>query len=244
MDLFYYGSQDVPLPLGRGASRPRSRLHGEAAVYCESCSAPVPEGDLQGGRAAELFGLILCETCRMKASAEERIELYFCDRCQVSVPVYRVDTGEALAGDGRILCVACRERRTPAARFMRIGALAALLLALLTLGLLLGAEPRDSGGPAPAAVVPMVRAVLRSELADLGLAGRSAVVFEGLQDLDERVRMTRESKNLAVAHFADMQVEFTRLLADISGRLDLLEAEAARFDGDVDALLAGTGPLR
>ena len=244
MDLFYYGSQDVPLPLGRGGDRTNGRSRGEAPVYCESCSAPVPEGEVKGGRATEMFGLILCETCRMKASAEERIELYFCDRCQVSVPVYRVDTGEALAGDGRILCISCREKSTRGGRFVRAGVLALLFFALLSLGLMFAPDGMDAAAPPSPDVGALVRSALDSELGDLGIPERSAVLLDGLEGLDTALAAARESRAAAMAGLSDAQGSYLRLSSAFDDRMTVLEAEAARFDRQVESLLIEVGPKR
>ena len=60
MDLFYYGSQDVPPP--RRGDREGPALG--RSLFCESCTLPVSSDDLRSGRAYEVFGLVLCATCR------------------------------------------------------------------------------------------------------------------------------------------------------------------------------------
>ena len=57
MDLFYYGSQDIPPPLGRGTT---PRLRGPSASgHCEACNAAVAAGDVGKGRAKIVYGLLL-----------------------------------------------------------------------------------------------------------------------------------------------------------------------------------------
>ena len=128
MDLFYYGSQDIPPPLGASGHR---RGESEGGV-CEACNAPVTPEELAEGKASEIYGVVLCAACggEDEAPLENRVELYFCDRCHVSVPVYRVDTGEALSGDGRILCLDCRAgpHRRSVSRHLVVATVALLLI--------------------------------------------------------------------------------------------------------------------
>lgn len=223
MDLFFYGSQDVPPPPHPRCERLPRRGDGTPAV-CESCSAPVAPDDLRDGRATEIYGLVLCETCRLKARAEERVELYFCDRCQVSVPVYRVDTGEALAGDGRILCLDCRRR--PNRRLSTV-VVVVLLFAAFAFGAWLG---RDRG--ASAAGPDPVELRWRRELLDrVERAGRRlpeieelesrveqlAAIRRGLADYGESARVTSETLDLARTVLEETRTDFLRRVEQFEG---------------------------
>jgi len=228
VDLFYYGSQDIPPPLGASGPRREESGPGDAERVCEACSAPVSSADLAEGRASEIYGVVLCAGCGGgdEARPEDRVELYFCDRCHVSVPVCRVDTGEALAGDGRILCLDCRAG--PRRRSLpRILVVATVSLLLVGAGLLLAP---GLGGRRPAA--PDQSDLLRSlqdqleKLTDLlseRPSGREmADAIRGLQGFestaDERVRRFEEAHRLLLRMRGDFDLGMRRSEGD-TGRL-------------------------
>jgi hypothetical protein len=187
--------------------------------------------DLESGRALEVYGLVLCENCRQRARAEDRVELYFCDRCHVSVPVYRVDTGEALAGDGRILCLECRSRSS-----RRASTLAVVGLALLSLvgGAWVGMSRNHGTGAEESAETAARREVLakidrilqvlpdletvRAERDALRETENSLRVLSGQsEEIRERLATARET-------LLKTRVEFLRRIEILSGEtLDLLE---------------------
>ena len=232
MGLFYYGSQDTPLP-HRGVGR-RSRT--DRSQICESCQTVVPAADIRAGRATEIFGLVLCESCRMRRRADERIELYFCDHCHVSVPVFRVDTGEALAGDGRILCLDCRGRRSRSGR-RRWGV---ALVALLISGGIFAAEVSRRGPAAPEKSIPNPGSAWIEQL-DRHL--------ESLPDPEEAEMLTVSFKDLS-ADLIDLGREWAaireslshhnlalhRLRDDIGLRMDVLQAETESLGRDLHSL--------
>lgn len=239
MDLFYYGSQDVP-PLPGDSPRPAGRLT-EPAV-CESCSAPVPPAELAEGRAAERFGLVLCPACRRSPRAEERISLYFCDRCHVSVPVYRVDTGEAVAGDGRILCVACR--RQPRRR--RSGALlAGAALLCLAGGVAAGLAARGDreAAPPPVRTAEWLSRLERAVEALTPLSSAEAdsvAVAELALGLDDLARRSAE----AGACLSEARESLLRIRAEMVLRKDRFGGAAGDLLGKVDELLEAAEAAR
>jgi len=239
VDLFYYGSQDVPLPLEGGRRIPSRLRKSGARAFCESCNSPVDPADLKRGRAFEIFGLVLCETCRMKARAEERIELYFCDRCQVSVPVCRVDTGEALAGDGRILCLDCRRLDNGPGLLLRLLIPLCLVAAIVLSSLLLPEllKSPDLVRAREPDLAFLLRSALGRELAAAfadhrseKLGGRIAR-FSGVQDAVVAAR------DRALRELADNYTSLMRLNGNFEDRMQLLEAEAAELHLKLDALL-------
>lgn len=242
MDLFYYGSQDVPLPLGGdGKSPSRARPRGEPAV-CESCSAPVTALDLESGRATEEFGLVLCERCRLRARAEERVELYFCDRCQVSVPVFRVDTGEALAGDGRLLCLSCREREQSGGppRWMMISA----IVLVLAVGLAL---IPDGNEEIVRHVAPNPRALaltedLRREILNASPVSELQAVGAGLRRVVEELDRLKERRVEALDSVARMNEVFRDLEQDLSPHVQLIQDESAALERDLKRLISEPPP--
>ncbi len=246
MDLFYYGSQDVPLPLMGGPGIPARLKRSGAQVYCENCSAAVDAADLKGGRASEIFGLVLCETCRMKARAEERIELYFCDRCQVSVPVCRVDTGEALAGDGRILCLECRQRRSAGFRMVRLLPVLLVLIAVVAGVLLLtGRGPKPSEAVAPRLEIGSVLdSALLSGFADLGEVPSAAGVSDRLSRLDLALSELVASRDAIIAELAEQQAALRELGTQFDERMSVLEHESASLHQELDRLIAEPAPVR
>lgn len=245
MDLFYDGSQDVPLRFRGGSGLEGTFDASGDPTFCESCNALIPASDMARGAATQVYGLALCETCRMKTRAEERIELYFCDRCHVSVPVYRVDTGEALGGDGRILCLGCRERETrkgvwpaTAVTVALIGILAALLFwqwrvkpdgpagrAVKSVG--------EVVGPGEALVArPYVSNVARGEL-----SRRLDELAGVLNDLEARRDEAHKSLTQASGAIRRSRDEF-------SLRMDLLESETRSLSEEIARALDRSMPRR
>jgi hypothetical protein len=231
VDLFYYGSQDFPPPHRGGRDAP---AHGRE-LFCESCTSSVSADDLRSGRASEVFGLVLCGTCRETPDAEERVELYFCDRCHVSVPVYRVDTGEALSGDGRILCLSCRERATRS--LLPYLALVGALLLLSAGAWLLYRPipgPENTETPPGASVKSRLLERLDEEFARWSPDDAFREVPDEATGGSEALRVERdrvlERLEQAQTHFIQTRSEFGR-------RMDLLEGEGEALHHDVDSLL-------
>jgi len=242
VDLFYYGSQDVPLPLGGdGRSPSRARPRGEPAV-CESCSAPVTALDLEKGLATEEFGLVLCERCRLRARAEERVELYFCDRCQVSVPVFRVDTGEALAGDGRLLCLSCREREQSVGppRWAMISAIVLVLAVGVALIPGRGEEVVRHVAPNPRAVA--LTEDLRREILNASPVSELEAVGAGLRRVVEELDLLRDLRIEALQSVTRMNEIFRDLERDLGPHVQLLDEEAAALGRDLERLVSEPRP--
>ena len=238
MDLFYNGSQDVPLPLEGGRGIPSRLRKSGARAFCESCSSPVDPADLKRGRASEIFGLILCETCRMRARAEERIELYFCDRCQVSVPVCRVDTGEALAGDGRILCLDCRRKGNGPSLLIRL-LLPLVLVGAIVFGSLVLPElvrtPDLVRAPEPD-FGRLLRTVLSRELAAAFTDGRSDALDRRISEFSSALERLTDSRDLAIGLVSDNSAKLLNLKQTFDGRTDRFEREFAGLNRKLEEL--------
>ncbi len=239
MDLCYYGSQDVPLPLEGGRGIPSRLRRSGARAFCEACSSPVDPVDLKRGRASEIFGLILCETCRMKARAEERIELYFCDRCQVSVPVCRVDTGEALAGDGRILCLDCRRTGDGPRLLLRLLIPLCLVAGIVLSSLLL---PEVVGRPELVRarepdLALLLRSALGRELAAAFADDRSGELNGRIARFSGMLKEVSAARDLALQELEDNYSSLMRLKGRFEERMQLLEVEAAQLHQKLDVLL-------
>jgi hypothetical protein len=221
VDLFYDGSADVPLPFEDGAGPADRGRHSDAPCFCESCSAPVTAEDLARGAATEVYGLTLCEACRVRSRAEDRVELYFCDRCQVSVPVYRVDTGEALSGDGRILCVACREEahRT---RWAAAAVVAVLLLALGMAGVLLTRPPVV---PAPAAPAGNAAEELLAGRVEVERGARLAELTTKVETAIGRIEALEAARDDIDSKLAAAADLLRRTREEFGTRMDVLEGE-------------------
>jgi hypothetical protein len=239
VDLFYYGSQDVPLPLEGGRGIPSRLRKTGAKAFCESCSSPVDPADLKRGRASEIFGLVLCETCRMKARAEERIELYFCDHCQVSVPVCRVDTGEALAGDGRILCLDCRRKGNGSSILLRLLLPLVLVAAIVFSGLVL---PELIGSPdlvrAPEPDFGLLlRTALGRELTAAFTDDRSEVLDGRIDRFAAELEELAIVRDLALDEVSENSAGLIRLVDTFKHRMLLLETEMVQMHRKLDELV-------
>jgi hypothetical protein len=229
VQLFYYGTQDVPVPPRRARPSPfRSR-----SFLCESCRSAVTGEEIERGTASEVFGLVLCGQCRHRFEGDDRVELYFCGECGVSVPLFRVETGEAVEGDGRILCLPCRAaRRRP--RRWRV----ATLLAAGFLAFAWALRPPPPGPPVgpgsarlieellptiPEGAIPRERmAWIESRIAELSAA------CSGLEQLRGRVLAAVEEANvgflLGQEDFHGRADELEGLLLELTRRLEELES--------------------
>ncbi len=226
MDLFYYGSQDVPVPLRR-ARRP---ARGGRPFRCESCREAVAPEALEKGEAVEVFGLVLCARCRAGPSAEGRVELYFCDRCQVSVPVFGVESGEALEGDGRVLCLSCREARVKPRRRLTI----ALVVAGILGGFLLA---RDEPVTAPRkGAVEILREVLAAEAEGDAVRDRLDALSRRLTGLAGTLDSLRESRDGALTLLTEGQAELLSMRGEFARRLEDLLAGLGGLVASLDSL--------
>jgi hypothetical protein len=242
LDLFYYGSQDIPPRLGGGRDPREGNGEDSTDRVCEACSRPVLPDDLREGRASEIYGVVLCATCGGEdADSEERVELYFCDRCHVSVPVYRVDTGEALAGDGRILCLNCRGR----SHISRLPRLAIVFSVLLVIGVA-GAFVLDAVLPsrAPAEGHDAALEALDAKLTGLNRVladppGPSDVdgILSGMDDLEDAARSRLLGLERARTSLDRLRAEFDRRMEDLDGNAGALHQQ-------VDDLMREADPDR
>jgi hypothetical protein len=241
LDLFYYGSQDIPPRLGGGRDPRESGGEDSTNRLCEACSRPVGPDDLREGRASEIYGVVLCSTCGGEgAHSEDRVELYFCDRCHVSVPVYRVDTGEALSGDGRILCLNCRGR-APRSRLPRLAVTVAILL-LLGLAGAFGLDALLSG-PAPVGHDAALEAL------DAKLSGLSEVLVEppGSRDVDGILAGMDDLESAAARRLLGLErarTSLDRLRAEFDRRMRDLSGDAGALHQQVDDLMREATPDR
>ena len=237
MDLFYYGSQDIPPPLGASGYRRGDREGG----VCEACNAPVTPEELAEGKASEIYGVVLCASCGGddEAPLENRVELYFCDRCHVSVPVYRVDTGEALSGDGRILCLDCRAgpHRHRVSRFLVVATVALLVVgaSLLLVPGIAGDRPSapDQADILNSLDVRLTR--LADRLADRGSREEVAAILHDLEALestaDDRLQRLVDANRL-----------LDRMREQFENRMREFEGSAGHLHEQLDELLLEAAP--
>ncbi len=243
MDLFYYGSQDIPPPLGANRSRRREGPAEGANRACEACNSSVAAEDLTEGRASEIYGVVLCAACGggEESRPENRVELYFCDHCHVSVPVYRVDTGEALAGDGRILCLDCRAGR-PRRAIPRVLVVATVVLLLLGGGIFI-AEALQGGRPLPPDESPILESL------DRRLDELSALLGDGTanREIEEILAALEDCPDDSERRVRDLEEASRRLdglRAAYESRMRDLEGNTGVLDERVDDLLIEAAPDR
>jgi len=237
VDLFYYGSQDIPPPLGTSGYR---RGESEGGV-CEACNAPVTPEELAEGKATEIYGVVLCASCGGddEALLSNRVELYFCDRCHVSVPVYRVDTGEALSGDGRILCLDCRagpHRRSTS----RLVVVATVALILVGAGFLAaaGIGSNRPAGPDHGDILNSLDDRLSGLAERLGDRRSREAVARILRDLEA----LDSSADDRAGRLADAIRHLDRLRDEFELRMRDLEGSTGHLHEQLDELLLDAAP--